>query len=123
MSQSTSVLDTTYNAAADLSSKQYYIMKISAALNVNVATSRTDISLGILQNEPTANEAAVVRVLGTSKAKCNGTITINAQVTATADGRIYAADTDKDVIIGIALEAGVENDVIEILLVHYKASI
>ena len=123
MSQQTRVLDTTYNAAADLSAKQYFVMKISAAKNVNIAISRTDITLGILQNKPTADEGAVVAVLGTSKAKVNGTIAINTQVTATADGRIVTADTDKDIVIGIALEAGVENDVIEILITHYKASI
>ena len=124
MSQSVNILEITFKAEADLSAVQYYVMKVSAEDQVNIPTARTDVTIGVLQNEPKSGENAVIRVAGTTKAKSWSTITRGTYVTATADGRIMTADTDKDVVIGIALEsAAADGDIIEILLTQHKASI
>lgn len=122
MSQSAYVLEMTYNAAADLSAKQYKIVKQSAAGVVNISTAGTDKHLGVLQNKPLITEAANVRVLGSSKVVAGGTVTLNAWVTADANGDAIATVTDKDVVVGMALEAAVDNDIFEILLTHFTLS-
>src|SRR3990172_8675104 len=69
MSKSTDGNDISYKAAGDLSAKQYYVMRISAADTVNTAATNTSqVPVGILQNDPAAaNEEATVRQAGTSK--------------------------------------------------------
>jgi len=123
MSQQTGVLDMTFKAAADLQSYQYRIVYVSAADSVTFATSATTVAIGILQNDPDENEAAVVRVCGTSKIKMEDAESIGALVTASATGMGVSADTDKDWVIGTLLEAASAGDIVEILISSFKASI
>ena len=52
----------TFTAAADLSAKQFYFVKLASATTVNVCTAITDLPIGILQNDPASGEQAVVRI-------------------------------------------------------------
>jgi len=127
MSQQVGVLDITFKAATDSRTKQYYIMKPVGSATpyaVQIATGVTDVTYGILQNKPNVGEAAVVRVLGTSKLVSGTPLTEGLQVTVDSSGRGYYTATDKDIVVGIVLEpSAATGDIIEVLVVHYKASI
>lgn len=131
MSQQAGVLDITFKASVDLRSYQYRAVGLEgvgtplgvrlAALGTAAGTPR---AIGILQNEPNVGEAAVVRILGTSKAVCSGTaIQIGQKVMADAAGRITvslpASGTPWN--LGVAYEVGnTANDVIEIQLCPHQ---
>ena len=77
----------TLTAAADLSSSQYYFVKLASATTVNVCTAITDLPIGILQNTPTSGQAAEVRIFGVSKASADGTITAGRWISTSADSQ------------------------------------
>ncbi|MGA1628381.1 MAG: hypothetical protein ACO330_06150, partial [Aquiluna sp.] len=64
----------TFTAAADLSAKQYYFVKITADNTVNVCAAVTDIPIGVLQIAPASGEAASVMLYGISKVSANEAI-------------------------------------------------
>ena len=103
MSQQTGVLDITFTAAADLRTKQYYIVYLSAANSVTTSINSTARAIGVLQNEPNTGEAAVVRVLGSTKVKAYQTsIAYNDLICAHTDGRADEVNADLEFCIGIA---------------------
>ena len=128
MSKQCGVLDLGFKASTTLSAKQYYIVKLSGSgtpEGVTLSSAVTDVSIGVLQNEPLEQGAeAVVRVLGTTKVICGTPIAIGQFIVPDASGKAYYSQADKDFCIGIALETGsAANDLIEIMLTHFKASI
>ena len=75
----TGIADVSFTADADLTAKQYYFVTVaSTAGNVKVADGASNgTPLGVLQNSPSAGEAARVRVLGFTKLVVeNGTCTL-----------------------------------------------
>jgi hypothetical protein len=98
----------TFTAAADLSAKQYYFVKITADNTVNVCAAVTDIPIGVLQNAPASGEAASVMLYGISKVSANEAIAVASNIGTGDDGQadVVAAGTDTTVrICGQALEA------------------
>lgn len=113
-------IDISYKAGADLSAKQYYFMKISAENTVTVCAATTDIAIGILQNDPTSGQAAIVRIFGRSKVNADAAIAVGDLLGPAADGQaaVYANGTDTTKYIrGIATKA-VSNagEIAEVLL-------
>ena len=98
----------TFTAAADLSAKQYYFVKITADNTVNVCAAVTDIPIGVLQNAPASGEAASVMLYGISKVSANEAIAVGNNIGTGDDGQadVVAAGTDTTVrLVGQALEA------------------
>jgi hypothetical protein len=98
----------TFTAAADLSAKQYYFVKITADNTVNVCAAVTDIPIGVLQNAPASGEAASVMLYGISKVSANEAIAVGSNIGTGDDGQadVVAAGTDTTVrLVGQALEA------------------
>ena len=124
MSQQVGVLDITFEAAADLSAKQYYLVKMSAADKVNLAGANAKV-IGVLQNKPKSGEAAVVRVCGTSKVISHDTgIAVGDYLTSDANGKAEEVNADKEFCCGMALQAcAADNDIIEALITHFTATI
>ena len=89
-----------YKAAADLSSKQYYAVRISAEGSVNVGNDTT-LAIGILQNEPISGGAADVQCYGISPAVGGGSISAGGPVKVNSSGKLVAASTG-NTAIGIA---------------------
>jgi hypothetical protein len=118
MSQSVRDFERTFVAAADLSAKQFYIVKLDSSSNgIALSAAATDVHIGVLQNTPASGEAATVRFLGTSKVVAGAAITKGAYVAADSAGKAAATTTDKDNSIGVALEAAAaDGDIIEVLL-------
>ena len=123
MSQQTGVLDITFTAAADLRLKQYYIVYMSAANSVNLCGANGK-AIGILQNKPNTGEAAVVRVLGTTKVICSDTgVAVGDYITSDGDGKAEEYDANYEFCIGMALEAcGTAGDIIEMLIDRFVNS-
>jgi|SRR6185369_3078460 len=97
-------------AAADLSAKQFYIVKVTAANAVNLTTAAGEAALGILQNKPKSGEVADVMAIGISKVKIGtGGLTAGAQYEAAADGTAIAVTTAK-VGLGTVLTGGAANE-------------
>lgn len=103
------VSDVTFEAAGDLSTKQFYFVKLSAANTVTVCNGATDVPCGILQNKPSAaGRPAVVRMFGISKVSADAAITVGSLVGTSADGQadIKLAGTDTtQYVVGVALTA------------------
>ena len=98
----------TLTAAADLSGKQHYFVKLASATTVNVCTATTDRAIGILQNNPTSGQQAIVQIFGISKVVADGTIAFNNVIGTSADSQADAIvpGTDTSVVtLGIAIQA------------------
>ena len=77
----------TFTASADLSAKQYYIVKMSGDNTVTVCAAVTDVPIGILQNAPASGGQAVVRVSGMSKVSADATLAAGDIIGTSADGQ------------------------------------
>lgn len=98
-------------AAADLSTKQFYAVKITAARAVNLASSGGEGIYGILQNKPASGDAADVGIIGVTKAIAGGTIAAGDLLMTDTSGKLITA-TSTNHAVGQALEAGVLNQII-----------
>ena len=91
-------------ASADLSSKQYHFVKLSAATTVTVCAAITDKPIGVLQNNPESGGQAIVTTHGLSKLVADGTIAAGNILGTSADGQgdAIAAGTDTTVYVARA---------------------
>jgi hypothetical protein len=123
-------------AAADLSAKQFYAVKVNSSGQAALAAAG-EFAIGILQNKPTAGQAATIVTVGpVSKAVAGGSITAGALVAADANGKLVAATlartntqdhstTDPLIgsnVVGVALEGAATNDVFAVLLTSAGAA-
>lgn len=111
-------------AGADLSSSQYYAVKLaSTAGEVVVATATTDTQIGLIQNDPADGEAAEVAAWGVAIGKAGGSITaaqfVNALSTGTLQGTAGGA-SGTERVVGIALEAASSGDEFPVLVLPQK---
>lgn len=106
----------TLTAGADLSTKQFSIVKLSTTANRTVLLGTLGAAYGVLQNKPLNNAFATVALLGFVQVKAGGTITAGDYITSDAAGLAIklTPDTATPVFmdcLGIALESAVANDV------------
>lgn len=100
----------TLEAAADLSAKQYYIVKLASATTINVSDSAA-AAYGVLQDKPKSGEHGLVAVAGSggiTRVISDGSGTAIAAgdfIKSHTNGKAIKAGTDKDRAIGMALEA------------------
>jgi len=73
--QQPNVNDRTYEAEGNLSASQFCAVKHGSTPRHVVVCTSTDRPIGILQNDPTLGQSAVVRQDGTSKVKADGAFT------------------------------------------------
>lgn len=109
----------TFKAGADLSAKQYFIVKLDSTQNqVVLAAAATDKLLGVLLNAPVANQEARVHMnVGTTKVIAGAAIALGSYVTSDGSGKAIATTTDKHKTLGIALEAAAaDGDIIEVAM-------
>lgn len=111
------ISDVTFEAAGDLSAKQFHFVKLSAANTVTACTATTDNAIGILQNKPSAaGRPAVVRIFGMSKAVASGALAAGALIATEADAEVGAPATN-DPVLGKALEASsAQGELIKVLI-------
>lgn len=111
--------------SSTLIAKQYYIVKQDTDGTVILAGANGVGIVGVLQNKPAVGAAALVRMFGTSKVVCSGTIAVGAWVTSASGGTAIATTTDKDVVLGrfLGTAAAATGDVIEVELGIFTLSI
>ena len=102
------VWDESFNTTTDLSAKQFYAVKMSALDTVALAAAATDRCIGILQNDPKANQACDVRILGMTKAVSDGSgtaIAVGDLVGPDSTGKMIKKATADYNVMGIAMDA------------------
>ncbi|MFD4554419.1 hypothetical protein ACFWP5_08825 [Streptomyces sp. NPDC058469] len=106
-------------AGADLSAKQYYIVKQSSG-NTVLASAATDKITGVLMNSPVSGELAQTwlrSAAGTLKVVLGGTVTEGAAVTSDGSGKGIATTTPGDQILGYKMGSGsnIAGDIVELM--------
>jgi hypothetical protein len=78
-------------AAADLSAKQFYGVKIDSTGKAALCSAAGELCYGVLQNEPTAGKQASIAIGGITFAKAGGVIQPGATVKVHSDGKFRDA--------------------------------
>lgn len=93
-----------YTAGADLSAKQYYIVKRhSTAGQCVLSSAGSDNHLGVLQNAPVSGDVADIvsrNSQDTGKVIAGGTLTPGAALTSDGNGKAVATTTEDDQVFG-----------------------
>ncbi len=102
-------LKNSFEVAGDMSTKQYYFMKLDANGRVTVCTGATDLPIGVLLNKPdTLGKAAEVGILGifpvSSDAALNEADLIGTSGDGQADAKSPGSDTT-EYVVGQVLKA------------------
>lgn len=117
MSQSTRDFEKSLVTGETLESKETYIVQLDASGNLEVAEGATDLLVGVCVAGAPAGAAATYRHTGTAKVILGtGGAAIGDWITSDTAGKGIVTTTNRDVVIGRALEAGDAGDVIEVQL-------
>ena len=115
-----------FQAAADLSSYKYEVVRMTTTNKVNAVTSAGMPLVGVLQNDPTSGNEAKVMVIGVTKVKAGGAIgrgakiKVNAAATSNA-GTVVTATSDVDPrTVGYAREAAAQAGDIITAVINFK---
>ena len=103
-------------AGADLSTKQYYFVKLNSSGQAILCAAATDAPIGVLQNAPTSGQEAEVLIVGGTKLVASAAITLPAQIGTASTGKAaaYVAGTGTTNYVAGALisAAGADADVV-----------
>lgn len=108
MATAIEVLSVNAKANSDLSAKQFYIVKLTAADTVDLTSATTDLHFGVLGNAPKQNAAAEVITDGIAKVVSDGSgsaISVNDEVGTDTSGRAIKCTTTDRPLVGRALDA------------------
>jgi hypothetical protein len=101
------ILDSSKDAAADLSTKQFFLVK-ETANGIELCGAVTDKPAGVLQNQPKAGEPAQIMRLGITKIIAGSAIGVGDQIgtdaAGKADTKLAGTDTT-NYVVGSAIEA------------------
>lgn len=100
-------------AGADLSAKQYYIVKLDGSANYVLASAATDKLSGVLMNKPESGETALVYSRGKAPVIAGGNIAIGDRLTSDGSGKAIATTTEDNIVLGEALQAASANEIFE----------
>lgn len=105
----------TLPAGADLSAKQYYLVKVNTSGQAVLCSGATDKPIGVLQNDPASGEEAAIVVVGGTKIVASASLDEGTLIGTTADGKAGAktpgSDTTNYVIGTVILAAGADNEI------------
>ena len=101
----------TYTAGADLSAAQFRF--VTATARSVALTGAGEAADGVVINDPANGAAATVVVFGRVIVEAGDNITAGAEVASNAAGEAVEAATG-DIVLGKALEAGVDGQLISI---------
>lgn len=106
-------------AAADLSAKQYYFVKVSGT-GVDVCSGATDVPLGVLQNNPVSGAEASVLVVGGTKivsgASIAAGIKIGTGAAGKADAKVAGTDTTEYTVGQVILAATADAEILTAII-------
>lgn len=103
------VLSKTFEAAADLSTKQYHFVELDSNGRVAACNAATDLPIGVLQNKPSVlGMAAEVMITGITKVVADAALSIGNLIGTSADGQADAKTVGTDIteyVVGRMLSA------------------
>jgi len=106
-------------AAADLSAKQYYGVKLSAERTVALMAADTDVPVGVLLNAPESGQEALVCVIGRSPVILGGTLAAGEPIYFFSDGTAKKWTPGTDITkycAGYITKGGASGEVAEALI-------
>ena len=111
----------TFEAAADLSTKQFYFVKLVGNRQVNVCSAATDKPVGVLQNKPDASgKAAEVLTFGRTKVVADAALTAGDLIGTSADGqadpKVPGTDTTEYVVGVVTRGVSAAGEIAEALI-------
>jgi hypothetical protein len=110
-----------FKAAADYSAKQYFLVKVSAADTVTLCSAAADRVVGVILNEPAANQAATIGIIGIFQVYSDGSGTAIAAgdyVGTNTSGKGVKKATADYSVCGIALDASsADGTLIRVLMI------
>ncbi len=83
-------------AGADLSTKQYYFVKLSANKTAVVCSGATDKPIGVLQNTPISGQACEIVCVGVTKVSSDAGLTYGNLIGTSGDGQADAKTPGTD---------------------------
>ena len=92
-------------AAADLTTKRYFLVKRTSTTEVNLCGAG-EVALGVLINKPDTGEPADVQCIAYGRVEAGGTFAIGDPLKSDANGKAVVAATVHDHTIGYADQAG-----------------
>jgi len=113
-----------FPAGADLSALQFTAVQMGADDAVVSAAANNVMPIGILQNKPTAGQAASVAISGIAKALVGaGGWSSGSRLTMTTGGALIETTTDAHYVIGVAAEDAAAGDYARVIInPHQRAS-
>jgi streptogramin lyase len=113
----------TLKAGADLSSSQYFFVKIDANGDV-VLAGNGENAIGVLQNAPASGEAANIAVAGVSKVIIGDTTSLDSGVVISSDANGKATlGVSTDFALAILIEDTTANDDVVSCLIQKTGAI
>jgi hypothetical protein len=113
----------TRSELADAAIAKNLVVKITST-GVDVATAATDAIIGVSKNVAATGEQSTVQFTGSVKCIASAAISRGAKVTATTGGKVVTTTTDKNLVVGVAVDsATADGDLIEIQLGLYTLSV
>ena len=107
----------TFIAGEDLSSSQFKFVTLESDGQIDLADSAGENCIGVVINDPASGGEATVVVSGKTVVTAGGTIAAGASVATDASGDAVTASTG-NIVMGYALEAGVDGQVIAVELIQ-----
>lgn len=106
-------------STSDADTKMYYLFKFDTNYDQSVVIADADAEcVGVLQNKPKAGEAASLAVGISTKVILGDTVTRGDLVVSDSAGKAVPRGSARNVF-GKALESGVVNDIIEVLVTKF----
>jgi len=94
-------LTRTFTASGDLSGQQYRFVRLSASDTVAAFSSRGQRPAGVLLNDPTDGQAALVQIMGVCEIESDEALAAGVTITPSADGQATLLDTTGDYAAGL----------------------
>lgn len=107
----------TRSAAADLSSYQYHAVYLNSSDQIALCSTQGQVSIGLLQNEPTSGQNADVAFAGIAKGLLGGTVTYMDPLCTDTSGHLIKANDNDENVIGRALKSGVATAIIPVMVI------
>ena len=105
-----------FEAAADLSAKQFRAVKMATGGKVDIFSGATDVPIGILQNKPTSGQTAEVMVFGVSKVDSDAALAVGDLLAGQTDGQLEVADSGDYIVGQCVFASGAAGDLASALI-------
>ena len=109
-------LKITLPAGADLSTKQYYFVKVNSSGNAVLCAAATDAPIGVLQYNPISGGEASIVVVGGTKLVAGAAIAAGIKIgtdsAGKADAKVAGTDTTEYTVGQVLLASAADADVL-----------